>query len=87
MEGTVRLADGRKPFKVQTVLLHWSRAVGVGRDPPQADRARSRASITTYEGNRNGENQALVIYDARSKCSICQIVTAKKEICVQSALM
>ena len=39
----------------QTVLLHWSRAVGVGRDPPQADRARSRASITTYEGNPNGE--------------------------------
>jgi len=55
MEGTVRLADGRKPFKPQTVLLHWSRVVGVGRDPPQADRARSRASITTYEGNPNGE--------------------------------
>jgi len=49
------MVDGRKPFKPQTVLLHWSRAVGLGRDPPQADRARSRARITTYEGNSSQE--------------------------------
>jgi hypothetical protein len=55
-----------------------------GQDPPQAERACSRASITTYEGNPNGE---LSFGDLRRtlKCSICQIMTAKKEICVQSA--
>ena len=45
MEGTVRVADGREPFKPQTVLLRQSRAVGQGREPPQAERARFGASI------------------------------------------
>jgi hypothetical protein len=45
MEGTVRFGGWEEPFKPQTVLLRWSRAVGLGRDPPQAERARWRASI------------------------------------------
>jgi hypothetical protein len=31
----------------QTAILHWSCAVGLGRDPPQA-------RIAIYEGNPNG---------------------------------
>jgi hypothetical protein len=77
---------GRRPFERQTVLLHWSRAVGpddIGRrrNEPVRGRASVLMKATVTEKLRFGDLRLPL------KCSICQIMTAKKETCAQSALV
>ena len=50
LEGTVRLADGRKPFKPQTVLFALEPQRGIRRHParPGFDLETFRASIKTW---------------------------------------